>query len=422
MRDQINLKVSSPALSGNVIESILDSSREALTKGLLSKGPWLDRLENGILSSGLLEVDGVTPRHGVKAACFSSWTTGMTAVLQALSRDDDLVVVLPAFTFAGTFTPINAVNAKYVFVDSGVSDPSMSINSLRRALVVARSVPTERPRQVIIMPVDVYGCPVSLSEVAELRDTLVPDALIITDSAQSFGHPYARYRPGAEAIDVEVYSMSATKPVTAGEGGIVVFRTNGVLGPRAIDLYQQVVSIRNYGVHTNSEGGQEFGWLVGMNGRMPELSAIVGYHSLQEARETHLRRQQLCHDYFELLADAAFYNPIEDAYTTFDMWTHTCCYMPVKLDPSICRKTVIRRLDNVGIEVRPYFSPSLPLALDRSISKRKPYAHERNLRANLLGETVLCLPLHTGVDPSQVQWIVNQLDDAVRRSPKKEQL
>jgi dTDP-4-amino-4,6-dideoxygalactose transaminase len=111
---------------------------------------------------------------------------------------------------------------------------------------------------------------------------------LIFDAAHGFGALY-RGRPVGAQGHANIFSMSPTKLLITGEGGLVATNDD--------HLAYNIRVGREYG----NSGGYDSAY-AGMNARLPEINALMGIHSLQALenaalsrnRTVQLYRQEVC--------------------------------------------------------------------------------------------------------------------------------
>ena len=109
------------------------------------------------------------------------------------------------------------------------------------------------------------------------------------DAAHGFGASF-HGRPVGAGATTQVFSLSPTKLLVAGEGGIVA---------TDCDCLAHFVRMgREYG-----NDGTYDALFAGVNGRMPELSAALGLASLEILDEVAARRNALAAEYSRDLSD-----------------------------------------------------------------------------------------------------------------------
>jgi dTDP-4-amino-4,6-dideoxygalactose transaminase len=189
-------------------------------------------------------------KHGVATV---NATMGLSVALKAvgIGRGDEVLV--PPYTFIATASAALMLGAIPVFVD--VDPETLLIDpSLIDAAVT--------PRTKAIVPVHHGGSPADMDGVmaAARRHGL----RVVEDAAQAHGAAW-RGRPVGTIGDVGVFSFQSSKPVNAGEGGIMLTDDD--------DLDELLWSYRNVG---RRRGGEWYEHVrIGWNLRMTEFQAAV---------------------------------------------------------------------------------------------------------------------------------------------------
>ncbi len=237
-------------------ETIALQVKEILQTGILTKGKYLQQFEER-----LAEYLGV--RHAV---CVSSCTLGLALTYQGLGLRGEVIV--PSFTFMATVHPLVWVGAQPVFVDIDPYTWNIDPAKVEEAIT---------PHTTGIVAVHNFGNP---ADVEALEDIAHRYRLkLIFDAAHGFGALY-RGKPVGRYGDAEVFSLSPTKLLVAGEGGVVATNNDA--------LAEHIRIGREYG--NDGHYGSNF---PGLNARMPEFNAILGLKSLEMLEENAERRNQL---------------------------------------------------------------------------------------------------------------------------------
>src|SRR3954453_23249074 len=180
-----------PAITEEEIEAVADTLRS----GWLTTGPRTAELEARMR-------DYVEAEH---VLAVSSGTAALHLSLVALGVGPGDEVITTSITWPATANVIVHCGATPVFAD--VRDDTLNIDPARVGELV-----TERTKA--ILPVDLYGQPADLDELAAFGLPIVEDAAHAAE---------ARYRGrkiGAIA-DLTCLSLYATKNIAAGEGGLI---------------------------------------------------------------------------------------------------------------------------------------------------------------------------------------------------------
>jgi len=191
--------------------------------------------------------------------------------------------------------------------------------------------------------------------------------------------------------DVEVFSLSPTKLVVAGEGGVVT--TN-----RA-DIAEAIRVGRDYG--NPGDYNMRF---VGLNARMSELHAAVALASLEQLDEHLQVRQELAQAYRDALSAVpgiGIQHVAEGDRSTYKDFTIT-----VDADEFGLHRDVVRRgLSAEGIDTRCYFSP--PVHRTQAYASGPPADLPVT---DLVADRVLSLPMFAALPLDAVAKVADALD------------
>jgi dTDP-4-amino-4,6-dideoxygalactose transaminase len=220
-------------------EILLPDIRTALDAKWLTEGQFVRRLE-----LRMTEVLGM--RHVVAVA---SATAGLMVTIRALGWRGE--VITPSFGFAGT---------AHAIVWSGCRPVLGEVDRDRFALAPDSVACLVGPRTAGVLVVDPFGVPADLDALAEAAG----DAPILVDAAHALGSR-SSYQAAPQA---RVFSLHPTKTIVAGEGGLVA--TDDA------ELAQHVGRLKNFGFTDGQETED-----VGLNAKLPELSAILAYHQIE---------------------------------------------------------------------------------------------------------------------------------------------
>lgn len=320
----------------------------------------------------------------------SSWTTGAVIAFDAMfPAGAPVTVFAPSYTFAATYLPFLWRHNTRIILVPCRTDGQLSSTQLSNLLEKHKN-----NKHKVICNTDIYGLPSDYDFLRSMAEEY--DARIFSDSAQALGSrlgPYYSSPYVGEQATIHVFSMSATKPVTAIEGGLVVCKTTA--------LADAVRLRRNYGM---SPSGKQALYRRGLNARMSEIHAAVAVHNVNRMDGMLLRRLYTARAYISCLSGTS--KNVEVLISDHTRTQTNWCYFPVILD-SKCRSRVQRELSRVGIETRPYFNatPQDHQALLLHITANT-FPCENTKR---LTQSVLCLPLHEGVTESDATRIVSKL-------------
>ncbi|WP_320065450.1 DegT/DnrJ/EryC1/StrS family aminotransferase [Micromonospora sp. RTGN7] len=336
---------------------------EIVAGGTLTKGGHLAALE-----AELAEFLGVA--HTVAV---SSCTSGLMLLMRVLGAGGE--VVMPSFTFMASAHAARWNGLRPVFADI---DPGGF------GLSAAAAAQATGDRTVAILGVHVFGTPCdadALAEVAAARG--VP---LLLDAAPAFGAVYPDgTRVGGKGL-AEVFSLSPTKPFTAGEGGIVTTSDES--------LARELRIAREYG-----NPGSFDSLFVGLNARMPELSAALARHQLPGFPDLLARRLALVQRYRAALADV----PGIEFPRVPPGATSTHKDLSLTVDPALFgieRDTLVVALRAENVPTRNYFDPPVhrQTAYREAVSGPLPNTEAR-------ASAVFAVPLYSGMTDDVVDRI-----------------
>jgi len=303
----------------------LDYVRDCLERGWISgAGDYIERFE-----SRWAAYCGV--RHGIAV---SSGTAALQVAIDALGLAPGDEVILPAFTIISCALAIVRAGATPVAVDCDPAtyciDPA-----------AARAAVTTRTRAV--MAVHMYGHP---ADMAAIRDLAREKSLaLIEDAAQAHG---AECRSSDGAWErcggmgtIAIFSFYANKPITTGEGGMVMTGDDA--------LAQASRKLRNL-----FPGSERFVHeKAGYNFRLTNLQAAVGLAQCERIEAILERKRAIGARYDAALAAApglVLRRPRENTRPNH-------CMYPVLLDDRVGfgGAEFARRLAARGVETRPFF-------------------------------------------------------------------
>jgi dTDP-4-amino-4,6-dideoxygalactose transaminase len=405
-RQGIRVPFVRPALPS--AETLQPAFEEIIRSGRLTKGPFCERFEQAIAQ-----------RLGVRhAVAVSSCTVGLMLVYRALdlsagscrsrrsandvcpvasmeplsrfgvvrtgSRSEPLgEVVMPSFTFLAAAAAIVWNNLRPVFVEVDPLTTNVTPQAIRAAIT---------PRTVAIAACHNFGNPCDIPALeAVASEHGLP---LVIDAAHGFGASVHGKPVGAGAT-AQVFSLSPTKLLVAGEGGIVA--TN-------CDCVAHFVRLgREYG-----NDGSYDALFPGVNGRMPELSAATALASLEILDEVSDRRNQLAAVYRKELGELpgiGFVQTMPGARSSHKDFSIT-------VDPTrfgMTRDALRRALAAKGIETRAYYDPPC----HRQTAYEHFHDRMRPLPAtDVLSARSLALPIGAHVDESVVGEVCDVIANA----------
>lgn len=309
-------------------ETVEPALRRIHVSGILTKGPELVALEAE--AAQLFGVDHVV--------AVSSCSVGLALVLRALragqptgpspGRDE---VVVPSFIFLAAPAAIEWAGLRPVFVD--VDRATWTIDPAAAAAAIG-------PRTLAVLGCHTFGCPCDTGALEEI--CRAAGAALVIDAAHGLGCHRQGRQVGREGL-AQVFSLSPTKLVCAGEGGLVATNSR----PLAESLRQ----LREYG-----NDGHYDCLVPGLNGRLAEMAAALGRASLARLPEVAARRAAVAAAYRRGLAGLPGVALQAIDARDSSSWKD----FSILVDPAgfgVGRDEVRQALARAGIDSRAYYDP-----------------------------------------------------------------
>ena len=353
------------------------------TGRLTNFGPFATRLEH----------DAAAAADVRYAAAVSSGTTALVLLLNTLPRGSE--VVLPSFTFIATAQAVIWNDLIPVFAD--IEPDSLNVDP--RAVEACIT-----PRTSAILAVHAFGAPCAVGELEAIAAR--HDIRLFFDAAHAFGSRRDG-RPVGSFGDAEVFSLSATKLVPSGEGGLVSTNDEG--------LYSAILDRRNYGL---DRCGTRDCAHDGLNGKLAEFNAILALREVATLPARVRRRNQIAQRYRDRLAGMpglTFQTVRPSDASTYKDFT-------VQVDPAvfgISRDDLRRSLAAESIETAPYFWPAL-----HQMTRFRQYLRENTALpvTEQVADRILSLPMFEDLDDADVDRVVRGIENAAGRAAASDRL
>lgn len=353
------------------LSPLVKSYKKVLQTGLLTNGSHVRSFE--LAAQQYLGV-----KHVI---ALNSCTTGLMLLIKTLGLRGKVIV--PSFSFRATGHAVVWSGCEPVFVDCDKATFNIDPDAVERAVSSETSC---------IIGVHVFGNPANVKRLEQI--TKKKKIRLFFDAAHGFGSIAQGHKIGKFG-DAEVFSLSPTKLLTAGEGGLVA--TNDA------ELAEQIRTGRNYGNSGNYE--HDF---VGLSARMSEFNALLGVESLKILEFNIENRNRLATLYRKRLSSLP--GITFQSIASGDRSTYKD--LSIVIDPEqfgLSRNLLNRALTAERIETRNYFDPP--------IHRQKVYKDLRECREPLLPNTtwlstrIVSLPLYSHL----MADVVEKICEAVNR-------
>lgn len=347
------------------VEDVVARLRPSYDDGVLTNGPLVRQFE-----------EQAAMRLGTAhAVAVSSCTSGLMLVLQALELKGRVLV--PSFTFSASAHAIVWNGLSPVFAECDPTSFQLDLDDTNRRLGDVSA----------IMATHVFGapCPAEQLEVLAAKHHIP----VIFDAAHGFGST-RNGRPVGGFGSAEIFSLSPTKVLVAGEGGIVT--TNDDALAQAIRLGRDYGNPGDYNTR-----------FAGLNARMSEIHAAIALMSLEDLDDHLATRRALARRYDTVADQLPGVNPQAVAPTdrsTYKDYT-------VRIDEEtfgLDRDQVVAGLRAEGIETRCYFSPP--------VHRQQTYSHLGGDHLPVTDHTaarVVSLPIYRSLSLDSIERVGDRL-------------
>ena len=261
-----------------VDEADIEAVVAVLRSDWLTTGPLVERFERAV-------ADAVGAAEGVAV---SSGTAALHGAMHAIGIGPGDEVIVPPMTFAATANAVLYQGGTPVFAD--VDADTLLIDPARVEEKIG-------PRTRAVIAVDYAGQPADYGALREIcrRHGLI----LVADACHALGAADTG-RPCGSLADLSAFSFHPVKPITTGEGGMVVT-------DRA-EWAERLRRFRNHGITADHRQRQEQGaWYyemteLGGNYRLTDIQCALGLRQLARLPKWIARRRELADLYDRAVA------------------------------------------------------------------------------------------------------------------------
>jgi len=376
-----------PDLDGSELAQI----KEALEAAWVTTGPKVKAFEEEFARA-------VGAKHAVAV---NSCTAAMHLALEAAGLKAGDEVITTPYTFAATAEVVRYFDAKPVFVDVDPRCLNLNYNLLEHAVT---------PRTKAIIPVHLGGLPAEMDAVRKVADS--HGLKVIEDAAHAFPAEYKGRKVGSLS-EFTCFSFYATKPITTGEGGMVV-TDNEAWAERC-----RVMSLHGISHDAWKRYNQEGSWQYeivapGFKYNMTDVAAGMGLAQLAKAERMWERRKEIAKRYtgaFKAVPELEIPQDREDCRHAWHLYL-----LRLNLDRlTKDRARFIEELKARNIGTSVHFIPLHLHPYYRETYGYKPGDFPMAYREYL---RVVSLPIYSRMSDRDVQDVIEAVLDVVHKSRK----
>ncbi|MDE3016634.1 MAG: UDP-4-amino-4,6-dideoxy-N-acetyl-beta-L-altrosamine transaminase [Pseudomonadota bacterium] len=371
-------------------QTIEDDDVEAVVRALrsdwLTQGPAIERFERAVA-----DYCGAP-----QAVAVSSATAGLHLACLALGVSEGDVVWTSPLSFAASANCAHYCGAEVDFVDIDTGSGNMSVAALAAKLGEAARA---RRLPKLIIPVHYAGRACDMEAIGALKERY--GFHVIEDAAHALGAQYADGSPvgGHAAADAAVFSFHPVKPVTTGEGGMVVTQDAG--------LADRIRPLRTHGITRDPSQLQQKNmpaWYyemqrLGFNYRITDIQAALGISQMAKLDRFIRARRTLAERYRHLLRNSPLTLPPPGVYCGWHLYV-------VQVD---ARDAVFEKMREQNIGVNVHYMPIHLQPYYRALGFKEGWFP----KAEAFFKGALSLPLHPRLTEREQDDVVAALRDAL---------
>lgn len=387
-------------------QSIDDADIEAVVKVLksdyLTTGPAVAAFEKKV-------ADYVGAKYAVAV---SNGTAALHVACLAVGIGEGDEVITTPITFAASANCVLYCGGTPVFADIDPDTYNISPEELEKKI-------TSRTKAII--PVHYTGQPCDMDAILEIAHK--HNLLVVEDGAHALGAAYKGKKIGSIA-DMTCFSFHPVKPVTTGEGGMIVTDNE--------ELYRRLVLYRSHGITRDKDMMQQYeeqlqqssdpalqeaadmlrgdvidpgGWYyqqleLGYNYRITDISCALGASQMDKLDHFLERRRQIAKKYDEAFADIP---QIKTPWQQEGCQSGWHLYMIQTMERS--RREVFEGLRQAGIGVNVHYIP----VYRHPYYQRNGYAGVHCLNAEAFYERAISLPIFPGLTGQQQDYVIEHV-------------
>lgn len=399
----MNIPFSPPDISQAEIDAVVDT----LKSGWITTGPKTKKFERQ-----LSEYMGTE-----KTVCLGSATAAIEMTLRLLGVGPGDEVIVPAYTYTASCSPICHVGATPVMVDIQEDAPVMDYELMEKAI-------TEKTKAIIA--VDLAGIICDYDRIYEIIEKnrgkftaneandiqkKLERIIVIADSSHGLGAERNGKRSGMFA-DFTCFSFHAVKNLTTAEGGAVTWK--GIEGVDNERIYKEYMDLSLHGqtkdaLDKTKAGSWEYDIVSSAyKCNMTDIQAAMGLAQLMRYQSMLKRRHEIISRY-----DNAFKNEnvevLEHTGENHRSSGHLYFIRPTGISED-ARNDMIEKLAEKGIASNVHYKPLPMLTAYKNMGfDIEDYPNSYNYYRN-----EITLPLYSRLTDEQVDYIIEGVKDVMR--------
>lgn len=316
------------------------------------------------------------------AVAVNSGSSALLIVQQALGIGPGDEVIAPDMTFVSTASSGFYLGARPVFADINLKTYCIDVNDIEKRI-------TKKTKAII--PVHYAGQAADLNPIKAIAKK--HGLFVIEDAAEAHLTKY-KGKPVGSIGDIGIFSFTPSKPMTTGEGGMIVTNKK--------ELADKCRLIRNFCDKDKFSYSD-----LGFNFRMPEVMGAIGLVQLAKLPQAVAIRRQIAARYTRAFGQIdTVITPYVEAgnFMNFQLYT-------IRLDLSklrLSRDEFIAKLISRGIQARLYY----PCLHNQDLFKQNNSQNvsDQGYKKSIeFSRTALSLPIFPSLALKQQDYIIDSI-------------
>jgi dTDP-4-amino-4,6-dideoxygalactose transaminase len=331
----------------------------------------------------------------VEAISVSSATAGLHLAAEACGIGPGDEVIVPTLTFTATAAVLRYLGAEVILVD---------VNERTRTIDLEHAERRVTPRCKAIMPVHFGGLACDMAAVMDFARR--HHLKVIEDAAHALPTKCDGRLIGAWESDACVFSFYANKPITTGEGGMVITRDP--------EIAKRVRKMRTHGLDRDafdrfSRVSASWAYDVvapGFKYNLTDMAAAIGVQQFARVETLRSGRERVAERYLAALADL----PVDCPPSAPAGGLHAWHLFPIRLHETapLTRDELIEALTSEGIGTSVHYRPLHQMTYWK---ERYPYKVGEFEAADRYFTGAVSLPLFPDMTDAEVDRVAAVLHD-----------
>ena len=355
------------------IQAVVD----VLKSDFLTTGPKIAEFEQTV-------ADYVGAKYAV---AISNGTSALHAACFAAGIGPGDEVITTPLTFAASANCVLYCGGTPVFADVDPKTYNIDPEDIRRKI-------TDRTKAIIA--VHLAGQPCDMDAIHSIAHEY--GLIVIEDGAHALGSVYKGKKVGSLS-DMTTFSFHPVKPITTGEGGMIV--TDNEEFYKKMALFRSHVITRDDSMMTRNDGPwfyQQFD--LGDNYRITDIQCALGCSQMKKLDRFLARRKEIVARYNEAFADC---DNIITPYQLSD--TESGWHLYIVQVKNCDRRQVFEAMREKGIGVNVHYIP----VYMHPYYQEHGYENVHCANAEEIYSHIISLPLYPGLTSEQQDYVIDTL-------------